>query len=227
MSSTSLTKSEANNCALTTEEARNLTDEVKKDAARLWAKLLQLYRGDAHSALGYSSWGDYFEVEFQQDRSYGYYLLKAGKVREALAESTIVDSVPITEGQARELAPLLDNPEELREVWEGTNGGTAKELKEAVAIRKTPTAEWEALGDSKSSATDANWERALERLDRCKKAILDTEFFIGERTWSVEEAAHLRSIVQQLELGVGLIRTRLVSKPMNYNKIIEDIVREI
>lgn len=37
----------------------SLTDEVKADAQRLWAKLLQLYEGRAHIALGYTLWSDY------------------------------------------------------------------------------------------------------------------------------------------------------------------------
>jgi hypothetical protein len=36
---------------LTAIEARRLTDEVKADAQRLWAKLLCLYQGGAHTAL--------------------------------------------------------------------------------------------------------------------------------------------------------------------------------
>jgi hypothetical protein len=45
------------------DDARMLTDEVKKDAAALWDKLLRLYRGGAHLALGYTSWGEYFVAE--------------------------------------------------------------------------------------------------------------------------------------------------------------------
>ena len=33
-------------------EARSLTDEVKRDAQALWEKLLALYEGGAHAALG-------------------------------------------------------------------------------------------------------------------------------------------------------------------------------
>ena len=41
---------------LTRGDARTLTEEVKRDAAVLRAKLLRLYEGRAHEALGYSSW---------------------------------------------------------------------------------------------------------------------------------------------------------------------------
>jgi hypothetical protein len=39
---------------LTALDARRLAEEVKADAQRLWAKLLSLYEGGAHIALGYS-----------------------------------------------------------------------------------------------------------------------------------------------------------------------------
>jgi hypothetical protein len=97
-------------------EARQLTDEVKADAAALWDKLLALYEGKAHEALGYSSWGTYFEAEFGQDASRGYQLLDAGRVRGLLAESTNVER--LTEGSARELVPLKDDPEAVRDVWQ-------------------------------------------------------------------------------------------------------------
>lgn len=110
---------------LASAEARRLTDEVKADAAALWDKLLTLYEGKAHEALGYSSWGAYFEAEFGQDASRGYQLLDAGRVRGLLSESTNVER--LTEGSARELVPLKDDPEAIRDVWaEATDRGNGK-----------------------------------------------------------------------------------------------------
>lgn len=102
--------------ALTQEDARRLTDEVREDAAALWAKLLALYEGDAHVALGYPSWGQYCEAEFQFGKSRGYQLLDSARVVALLADSTIVES-PSSEGVARELVPLRKQPEQMREAW--------------------------------------------------------------------------------------------------------------
>jgi phage N-6-adenine-methyltransferase len=99
---------------LSSAEARSLTDEVKRDAESLWQKLVALYQGGAHTALGYSAWGDYFEKEFGQSRSRGYQLLDAGKVLASVHHGGLE---PPSERQARELAPLLDEPETLRETW--------------------------------------------------------------------------------------------------------------
>lgn len=102
---------------LTPDAARVLTDEVKADAAALWAKLLQLYEGGAHAALGYSSWADYCAVEFEVGRTRSYQLLDAARVVGAL-QSTNVDSAPPTEGVARHLVPVLrEDPNAVAEVW--------------------------------------------------------------------------------------------------------------
>jgi hypothetical protein len=96
---------------LSREEARSLTDEVREDAERLWRKLLELYEGRAHEALGYSSWGDYFETEFGGSDATAYRLLQSARV---MKELPIGSPAPANEAQARELVPLLDTPEELR-----------------------------------------------------------------------------------------------------------------
>jgi len=123
---------------LSADEARALTDEVKRDSKALWEKLQRLYEGGAHKALGYSSWGGYFEAEFGQSQARGYQLLAAGRVLEA-SRSTRVEP-PRTEAQARALSPLLDRPDELREAWteakETANGEpTAGDVREAVQTR--------------------------------------------------------------------------------------------
>ena len=100
---------------LSRDEARSLTDEVKLDAERLWRKLVELYEGQAHAALGYSSWGAYFEAEFGGSRRRGYELLNAGKVLDSVRNSAL--PLPANEAQANELAPLLAQPESLRDTW--------------------------------------------------------------------------------------------------------------
>lgn len=118
------------NRVLTESEARSLTDEVRADAQALWEKCLQLYEGEAHLALGYSSWGAYWNKEFGQHKVTGYRLLEAAKTARALNGS--VAHGQLNERQARELARV---PEEHRaDVWE-----TVQESGEvtAKAIRET------------------------------------------------------------------------------------------
>jgi hypothetical protein len=105
---------------LTAIDARRLTDEVKADAQRLWAKLLSLYEGKAHTALGYSSWAAYCEQEFHISKTRAHRMLQAARVINELPIGTslqVIPQIPKNEAIARELAPLLDNPKELTDAW--------------------------------------------------------------------------------------------------------------
>jgi len=154
--------------ALSKDEARSLTDEVKHDAERLWRKLVELYDGGAHRALGYSSWGAYFKAEFGGSQSRGYQLLDAGRALELVAQSTTVDSLPRNEAQARELAPLLDRPDELREAWADASANgepTALKVREAVQRVLPPVSE-EAREKQRRWAATMNVLDGLAHFDR-------------------------------------------------------------
>lgn len=118
---------------LSPSTARTLTDEVKRDAESLWLKLVELYEGGAHASLGYPSWGKYFEAEFGGSDATAYRLLQSGR---ALAQLPIGSPRPTNESQARELAPLLAEPEQLRQAWaevvELHPEPTAKQVREVV-----------------------------------------------------------------------------------------------
>jgi hypothetical protein len=165
--------------SLSTDEARALTDEVKRDAEALWEKLVRLHEGGAHLALGYSSWGAYFQAEFGQTSKRGEQLLRAGRVIESLRADTDVSSLPANEAQARELASLLDKPAELREVWTvavetNSKPPTAADIRALVQQRTRKTASAEAKREEQpdrrsSSVTTAKDDivvRILRDLDQ-------------------------------------------------------------
>jgi hypothetical protein len=146
---------------LTETEARRITDQVKRDAEHLWQRLVLLYEGKAHEALGYSSWGAYFEAEFGGTKRRGYQLLEAGRVLETVQNFALPS--PANDAQARELAPLLGSPEELREAWgevvELHPGPTAADVRAVVRNRTS--------GAKAPVATDPRFlvSRALDRLE--------------------------------------------------------------
>jgi phage N-6-adenine-methyltransferase len=134
--------------SLTEQEARRITDQVKRDAEQLWQSLVLLYEGGAHLALGYPSWGDYFEAEFGGTKRRGYQLLEAGRVLESVQNFALK---PRNDAQARELAPLLDQPERLQEAWTEVTElhpePTAANVREVVQRKmgvhySSATAEW-------------------------------------------------------------------------------------
>lgn len=113
--------------ALDAERARALTDEVRADVRALWGKVLALYEGAAHTALGYPSWKAYWAAEFGGAGSRGDQLIRAGRVARALAAAGLDVPLPANEAIARRLVPVLRNaPEDLSAVWTravSTSGG--------------------------------------------------------------------------------------------------------
>lgn len=186
--------------------ARVLTDEVKRDAETLWLKLVELYEGGAHLALKYSSWGDYFQAEFGGSRAYGYRLLDAGRVLDVVQQSPIGDSRPANEAQARELSPLLDQPEELKEAWA-----------EVIAITENPTA-----ADVKTAVDKRR------RLSDEQKTEVVTRYIGGERQIDIANALHVsQSLVSSViraakkEAGESVPTRRAPLSPQS--KIIKEI----
>lgn len=110
---------------LSRDEARALTDEVKQDAQALWQKLVQLYNGEAHKALGFRSWRAYCAAEFQMTRDVAYQMLNAGKVMDELhsgrrgESSAMADKpLPATERVARALVPVMNGGHSVSETWD-------------------------------------------------------------------------------------------------------------
>lgn len=135
---------------LTREEARELTDEVKADAHALWTKLLGLYEGKAHKALGYKTWGQYYEAEFGGSVSQANRLLAAGRVLESLEPAGFrgeeaSGSPLLNEATARELQPLLrSGAAAVREAYEEAAGianghPTATQMRDVVRRRSNMT----------------------------------------------------------------------------------------
>jgi hypothetical protein len=82
------------------------------------AKLLSLYEGGAHIALGYNSWAEYCQREFHMSNGRAYQLLQAARVIHQLtiiSSPQLTSQVPESERLARELVPLLSKPQALDE----------------------------------------------------------------------------------------------------------------
>lgn len=96
--------------ACSPDEARRLTDEIRGAAERVWSLLLEAHDRQAWSALGYSTWADYVQAEFDMSRSRSYQMLDQGRVIRAIEEVTGVSTkVDISEREARDLKPHLDS----------------------------------------------------------------------------------------------------------------------
>lgn len=133
----------------TAETARALTDEVKADAQALWRKLLRLYEGAAHTALGYSSWAEYCRAEFDMGRARAYQMLEAAQAVDTLEAAVQHVGLPTNDRQARELTPLRDEPERMGVAWEAATERaldedrpvTAADVREAVQVVRAQSSE--------------------------------------------------------------------------------------
>jgi len=125
------------------ENARALTDSIKRDIEGLWHRLLGAYEQNVHLTLGYPSWGAYCKSEFGTGSSQAYRLLDAGRVARAIEAHSPIGERP-NEGTARELSKVLreEGEEALAEVWEeivDEHGPepTAEKAREVVEARET------------------------------------------------------------------------------------------
>ena len=94
---------------LTPAEARALTDHIKLTADHLWRLLLKAYEGKAWQVLGYPSWREYAQTEFEMSQSQVYRLLDQGRVLRALewAVGSPMGEI-VSERVARDLKPQLE-----------------------------------------------------------------------------------------------------------------------
>ena len=66
---------------MTATEAQLITQRIKEDVEQLWQLFLQAHEGGkAWEALGYTSWREYIETEFQMSESSSYRVLEQGRI---------------------------------------------------------------------------------------------------------------------------------------------------
>lgn len=105
---------------MTAPEARACVDRIKGSMEDIRAQLWELKERQGWKALGYQSWQDCIRDEFAMSRMHAHRLVNAYTVDRILAGNADVTNgytePPIPEAHARELAPLLNEPEAVRSV---------------------------------------------------------------------------------------------------------------
>lgn len=100
---------------MTADEARACVAQIRAGLENVRLLLLDLHEREGWRALGYDSWRACAAAEFSLTQSRAYQLLDAAKVDRIL--STFVENGPMPETHARELAPLKDDPDAVRQVY--------------------------------------------------------------------------------------------------------------
>lgn len=119
---------------MTKDEARTLIEEIKGNITKIGEKLLDLHDREGWRALGYESWRECTQAEFQYSQSRVYQLLGHARVVRQIADSTMVESIPTSERQTRELSKL--EPDQQALAWKQTYQETGKDQPTAGEVKK-------------------------------------------------------------------------------------------
>jgi hypothetical protein len=210
--------------ALGPSEARRLTDQVKRDVQELWTKLVRLYEGEAHTALGYASWAAYMAAEFGMGQSQAYRLLDAGRVVAVIdGHSPNGGTDDLNERQAREFVPLLKDEQAIVEVWrelreeygddltavniKNTVEGRVLRAQRATALREAERERREAFallrGQGATSGELLSESRRRNRIAELRERISECEDAIERGRKAVENKAKFEAELRDLERIAG------------------------
>lgn len=115
---------------LSKSQAEDLTRSIRDAAEVIWVLIARAHAGKAWKALGYDSWAEYVQEEFNMSRSRSYQLLDQAKVISAVTNALPEGSeIAVTESSARELKYVIQ--EAVPEIREKTKG---LEPEEAVKV---------------------------------------------------------------------------------------------
>jgi hypothetical protein len=102
--------------------------------------LLEIQRRRLYRAAGYETFAEYVEKRWDLSSAHAYRQIEASKVVDILSPIGEMP-LPANEAQARELAPLVDDPDAVRAVWaetvqDGDGRITARLVREHVTARR-------------------------------------------------------------------------------------------
>lgn len=126
------------NDPLTEDQAKNLTATIRNAVDVVWALIARAHAGKAWKALGYSTWGEYVEVEFDMSRSRSYQLLNqahvVNEIEAVVPEGTTID---ISEAAARDLKGVLEDVvPQIREATAGLDPEEASDVLDEIVTQQ-------------------------------------------------------------------------------------------
>jgi hypothetical protein len=181
---------------LSHDEAQEITKQIHETTERLYQLVLKAYEGQAHKALGYSSWKAYVTTEFDMSERQSYRLIDHGQVIQALttvmiaskdyldnqADPGVSDEIPIIEINERDTRGMKPHIEEI-----------TTELQTAIESGITPQEAVVALVD-KYGAPSSNEAEELAKITGLSIAGDDNEYHSGK---SAEELKESKLLTEQ------------------------------
>lgn len=152
---------------LTKTQAEELTRSIRDAAEVIWVLIARAHAGKAWKALGYDSWADYVQQEFNMSRSRSYQLLDQAKVIAAVSEAVPAGTdIAVTESSARELKYVIQEAvPEIREKTKGLEPEEAVKVTQEILAKyknqQAATVQEEPVGEGDVEVSPANTEQEM------------------------------------------------------------------
>lgn len=160
-------------------EAREITEAIRSTATATYVLLTIAHERSAHKALGYATWADYVNTEFDVSAQRSYQLLDHGKaiaaIEAAAPEGTVIK---LTEAQARDIKRELPNITE--RVSEETRDQSPEDAQETVdriidEVREQKKLEDKEAEKKAKAAEAADAAAEQDALEAAADAILEAD----------------------------------------------------
>lgn len=166
---------------LSKDKARELTNAIKAAAEATYVLLARAHQGKAYKALGYSTWAEYVNQEFEISTQRSYQLLNLSKTIEALeAAAPEGTEVKLTEAQARDIKRELPSiTSRIAEETEDLDSDAAAERIDEIVkeSRENKKIEDDAIALKEKNLAEAEEEGFRAGLEAGADAILESSGF--------------------------------------------------
>lgn len=155
--------------------AREITEAIRSAATVTYVLLAQAHESGAHKALGYATWAEYVQQEFEMSAQRSYQLLDLSRVTNEI-EATVPEgtAVKITEAQARDIKRELPRvTEQIREAIEDGEDPTEAVERVVDEAREQKKSEEKAIEKKQKALEDAEEEGYRAGLEAAADAILE------------------------------------------------------
>lgn len=147
-----------NGAMMTQEAAQELTTAIKSTSVALYILISEAHKGKAYRALGYETWKEYIETEFDDlSLRHSYRLLDLARVTDAL-EGAAPEGTKLKLTSAQAIAIKKELPKITDEVKEATEGKTPEEasdfIDEMIARKREDAKEAQKVVDAKEKALE-------------------------------------------------------------------------
>lgn len=181
--------------------AREITEAIRSAATVTFILLAQAHEHNAHKALGYSTWAEYVQQEFDMSAQRSYQLLDLSKVTHEI-ESVVPEGteVKLTEAQARDIKrelPLVT--EKIKAALDDGDDPTDVVDRVVQEIRDQKKADDKAVADKQKAVEAAQEAAHRSELEAAADALLE-----GDRPDGLSDRADGELIEVQVEGDGGM-----------------------